>query len=271
MTASHAAHRTFLGRARALVGMVHLGALPGTPRGGQSVDAIAAAAVAEATALAAAGFDAVLVENMHDAPYLQRRVGPEITAAVAVCAAAVRHAVRVPVGVQVLGGANDSALAAAHAAGAAFIRAEGFVFSAVADEGVLQEADAGPLLRLRRAIGAEAVLVAADIQKKHSSHAITGDLDVAAHARAAEFFGADAVIVTGPETGRATSLDDLRAVRQATRLPLVVGSGASPASLPRLLEHADAVIVGSWLKRDGDWRNPLDPARMEAMVRARDR
>lgn len=261
---------TFLGADRALIGMVHVQALPGTPRSSNSVEAIAAAAAAEARQLADAGFDALLVENMHDAPYLSRHVGPEITAAMTACLLAVRAVVKVPVGIQILGGANQAALAAAHAGGGAFVRAESFVFGAVADEGIM-DADAGPLLRYRRQIDAGGVLIAADIQKKHSSHAITHDLDLAAHARAAEFFGADAIIVTGAETGKATRYEDLRAARDATKLPLLVGSGATPETLPRLFECATAVIVGSALKRDGRWSNPLDAARVSAMVKARGR
>lgn len=262
---------SFLGLHRALIGMIHVQALPGTPRAALPVEQIATRAAAEAKQLAGAGFDALLVENMHDAPYLGREVGHEITAAMTACLLAVRAAAPVPIGVQILGGANRAALATAHAGGGAFIRAEGFIFSAVADEGLMLEADAGPLLRYRRQIGAQGVLVVADIQKKHSSHALTHDLDLAAHARAAEFFGADAIIVTGAETGKATAAADLRAAREATRLPLLVGSGATPDALPRLFEFADAVIVGSALKRDGHWANPLDMARVDAMVRARGR
>ena len=107
----------------------------------------------------------------------------------------------VPLGLQVLAGANREALAVAFAAGAAFVRCEGFVFAHVADEG-LMESDAGALLRYRRAIGAEGVRVFADVKKKHSAHAITADVELADTAHAAEFFLADGVIVTGVATGR---------------------------------------------------------------------
>ncbi len=150
-----------------LIGMVHLAALPGSPHASLRVERIARAAAAEAKVLEDAGFDAVLVENMHDLPYLRRRVGPEVVAAMTACTLCVRAAVSVPVGVQVLAGANAEALSVAHACGGSFIRAEGFQLAAVADEGLLEEADAGPLLRLRRTIGAERVMVAADILKKH--------------------------------------------------------------------------------------------------------
>jgi hypothetical protein len=61
---------------------------------------------------------------------------------------------------------------------------------------------------------------------------------------------------------------ELAAVRAATTLPVLVGSGATPQSAAALLEHADALVVGSALKRDGLWSNDIDPARAEAMVRA---
>ena len=94
-----------------------------------------------------------MIENTHDRPYLKTSVGPEIIAGMSVISAAVRCAVELPVGIQVLAGANTSALAVALASGASLVRAEGFVFAHVADEGLI-EASAGALLRYRRAIGA---------------------------------------------------------------------------------------------------------------------
>jgi len=256
------------GRERALVGMVHAAALPGTPGSRLRVAEIARTAAAEAKLLADAGFDAVMVENMHDVPYLRREVGPEIVAAMAAIAIEVRAAVSIPLGLQILAGANAAALAVAHAAGFGFVRAEGFLYASVADEGLFAEADAGPLLRYRRAIGADGIAILVDIKKKHSSHAITADVTVAEAAASAEFFGAGAVILTGPATGQPTPLGDIEAARRGCRLPILVGSGATAGTVADLLGRADAVIVGSDLKRDGDWRNGPDPRRVEAFVRA---
>ncbi|UCG31849.1 MAG: BtpA/SgcQ family protein [Phycisphaerales bacterium] len=253
-----------------LIAMIHVGALPGTPQSRQTVAVLVEQAAAEARLLADHGVDAIMLENMHDRPYLNRDVGPEITAAMSALLAGVRSAVGadMPLGVQVLAGANREALATAHAGGAQFVRVEGFVFAHVADEGLMPRADAGELLRYRCRIGAEAVLILSDIKKKHSSHAITADLDVGAAARAAEFFGADAVIVTGDETGRPARPDHLRLVKESTRLPVLVGSGITLESLPDLAPDADGFIVGSYLKRRGLWSNPPDPDRVRAMVQA---
>lgn len=259
-----------LGAERALVAMIHLPALPGSPRASLSPREIARHAAEEARVLAAAGFDALLLENMHDAPYLMREVGPEAVAAFTRAACEVRAAVDLPLGVQILAGANRAALATALAAECSFIRAEGFVFASVADEGVLAEADAGPLLRYRRALGpvAERIAVFCDIKKKHSANAITADTSLGEHAHAAEFFGADGVIVTGTATGVATPIADLAAARKACRLPVLAGSGATAANVREVLAAADAVIVGSDLKDGGQWWNPLDARRIDAFVRA---
>ncbi|MHC5025162.1 MAG: BtpA/SgcQ family protein [Planctomycetota bacterium] len=261
--------RDLFGRDRAVIGMVHVHALPGTPRNDRSVRSIIEQAVTDADALARGGVDAILLENMHDVPYLAREVGPEIVAGMTVATAAVHARVDLPIGVQILAGANRAALAAALAGGATFIRAEGLVFSSVADEGLLAEADAGPLLRYRKAIGAEHIAVITDVKKKHSSNAITADVDLAETVRAAIFFGAAGVIVTGQVTGDPVELDHLRAARAATDAPVIVGSGATPDNAAALFEHADAIIVGSSIKRDGRWDQPVDEDRVRAFVAKR--
>jgi len=256
------------GRDKALIGMVHVAALPGTPRHAMPMREIIRQAVDEARMLSDSGFDALLMENMHDVPYLKREVGPEITAAMTMVGCAVRGATKLPIGVQILAGANHASLAVAHAVGAQFIRAEGFVFASVADEGVIEDADAGKLLRYRKLIGAEHVAILADIKKKHSSHAITADVDAAEMTKAAEFFGASGVVITGIATGQPIRIDDLGAARLATRLPLIVGSGVVPESVCDLFAYADALIVGSWYKKGGVWSNPPDAARCKELVNA---
>jgi membrane complex biogenesis BtpA family protein len=248
--------------------MVHVGALPGTPHNSESIAAIVGRAIEEAAMLQEAGLDALMIENMHDRPYMLRQVGPEIVAAMTAVGTAVRQAVAIPLGVQVLAGANTEALAVAHACGASFIRAEGFVFAHVADEGLMEQADAARLLRYRRQIGADNVAVLADVKKKHASHAISADVDLADTARAAEFFGAEAIVVTGSATGRPAAAEDVRNVRDAVRIPVVVGSGITPDNLRDYWSVADAFIVGSCFKREGIWSNPPDPKRLRQLIRA---
>jgi hypothetical protein len=257
---------SLFGVPRALLGVIHLPALPGTPASSLGLEAILERAVEEARVYAAAGFHGIVIENIGDRPFLKRAVGPEIVAAMAAVGREVKRAVPLPLGVQVLAGANREALAVALACGARFVRVEGFVFGHVADEG-LMESDAGDLLRYRRAIGATEVRVFADIKKKHSAHAITADVDLAATAHAAEFFLADGVIVTGTVTGEPADPTDVQAVSGAVGIPVLVGSGVRAENVG-LYPGADAFIVGSSLKQDGVWSGALEPARAQALSRA---
>ena len=262
----HGTIRALFGVPRALIGVIHAAALPGTPENRQTVAAIAGDAVAEARIYADAGFHGLILENTHDRPYLKSRAGAEIGAAMAVIGAEIRRAVPLPLGVQVLAGANTCAVAVAHACGASFVRVEGFVFAHVADEGLI-ESGAGELLRYRRAIGAGDVRIFADIKKKHSAHAITADVDIVETAKAAEFFRADGVVVSGIATGKPADAGEVQRVGAAVSIPTLVGSGITPANIGNYSD-AGAWIVGSSVKRDGVWSNPLDPTRVAAMARA---
>ncbi len=251
----------------ALVGMVHLLPLPGSPEYRGSMAEIEDRTLADARALREGGADAILVENMGDLPYLAGRVDPETVASMAVLARLAAREANLPAGVQVLAGANREALGVAVAAGLSFLRVEAFAYGHVADEGWLQ-ASAGPLLRTRASLRSQ-VKVWADVRKKHSSHAATADLPLAEIARGTVFCGADALIITGLSTGLPADLEHVRAVRAALpETPLVVGSGVTPDQAPALAALCDAVIVGTWIKKDGDWRNPVERERVAALKTA---
>jgi membrane complex biogenesis BtpA family protein len=266
-------NRTFteiLPEQKSLIGMIHVQALPGTPRHRLSIQKIIAQAVAEARLLTDGGLQAIMLENMHDTPYLNRRVGPEIVAGMTRVAAAVRAVSDLPMGLQILAGANQAALAVAQAAELQFIRAEGFVFGHLADEGLLQS-DAGELLRFRKQIGAESVRIFTDIKKKHSSHALTADVSLEDTVEAARFFQSDGVIITGTHTGKPVNQDELQQVYRMAEVPVLVGSGVPPEGLADIWESADAFIVGSYFKTGGNWEKAPDPQRIRQLVDARSR
>ncbi|HMP83977.1 MAG TPA: BtpA/SgcQ family protein [Verrucomicrobiota bacterium] len=253
-----------------VIAMIHVGALPGTPANGLPLSDIEQHAVREAKILRDAGVHGLMLENMHDTPYLRGRVGPEIVAAMAIIARAVKDASRLPCGIQILAGANLEAMAVAHAAGLDFIRAEGFAFAHVADEGLIQSS-AAELLRFRRQIGADNVQVWADVKKKHGSHAITEDVDIGETAHAVEFMRSDAVIVTGSVTGDAPKRSDVTAAKRKTRLPVYLGSGVTASNLKQFFAVADGFIVGSEFKSGGHWSRAVDAKRVERFMAAHGR
>ncbi|MFQ5805841.1 MAG: BtpA/SgcQ family protein [Phycisphaerae bacterium] len=281
--------KTLFSSPKAVVGMIHVGALPGTPRNSEPLAAIIARAREEAETYTQAGVDALIIENMHDVLYLKGSVGPEITAAMTAVGLAAREEcsqVRgeihvpapkpghksvptpLPLGVQILAAANREALAVALAIGAAFVRVENFAYAHVADEGLMSIAEAGPLLRYRRQIGAEHIKILADVKKKHSSHALTADVSLAEAAGTTEFFGAEAVVVTGTASGQPALPEDVGTVKNAVGIPVCIGSGLTPENLPDLWAYADVFIISSYFKRDGLWSNPIDGQRAAGFMAA---
>ena len=248
-----------------VIGVIHVGALPGTPRGSKSVAELGSQAKEEARVYRECGVDGVIIENMHDVPYLKGEVGPEIVAAMTAIGGEVKAECGLPVGIQILAGANIEAMAVAHAAGLDFIRAEGYAYAHIADEGLI-EASAAKLLRYRKMIGAERVQVWADVKKKHSAHAITADVSLGQTAETVEFMGADCVIVTGSVTGEAPQVTDVKEAKTHCHLPVFLGSGISEANIDHFYNEADGFIIGTYFKVDGQWSNTVDPTRITQLI-----
>lgn len=89
-----------------LIGVVHLLPLPGSPgaRHLHPADAVRVAgirAVEEAKAMERAGFKAIILENFGDTPFFKSTVPAETLASLSFIAAAVREAVKLPIGINV--------------------------------------------------------------------------------------------------------------------------------------------------------------------------
>lgn len=250
-----------------VIGMVHLPALPGAPAYGGDRAAVRDRAVSDARELEAGGVDAVLVENFGDAPFYPTDVPNHVVAEMTAAVADVVDAVSVPVGVNVLRNDGQAALSVAAAASASFVRVNVLAGAAATDQGVIEGA-AHDLLRLRERIDAE-VAICADVDVKHATpldDRPIGDRAVDVLDRG----GADAVIVSGAATGAETTTADLRSVREAVgeAATLLVGSGATPDTLPDLLAVADGAIVGTALKTGGETTAPVDRERVERVATA---
>lgn len=240
-----------------LVGVIHLGPLPGSPRKAAELGAVAESAAADARALAAAGFEAVVVENFGDAPFFPGAVPPITVAAMTTCALAVRAAApSLELGINVLRNDAEAALAIAVASGAGFVRINVHIGARVTDQGLVEGA-AHKTLRARRALYADDVQLFCDVDVKHSAPLGAGrPIGEEAHDLAARGL-ADAVLVTGSGTGRGAARADLEAVVAAVDVPVLVASGATVATLPEVAA-AHGVIVGSCLRRSGRAGDPID-------------
>jgi membrane complex biogenesis BtpA family protein len=255
-----------LGIPKAVIGMVHLRPLPGSPRWAGSMPAVIESALDDARALVEGGVDALLVENYGDVPFTAGRVDAGTVAAMAVVVREIARASALPLGVNVLRSDPLSALAVAAAAGARFVRANVHVGAIVSDQGILQSS-AHESLRYRRLLALD-VLILADVQTKHGMP--LAPVPIEQEARDCVSRGlADGLIVSGATTGEPTAMGDLKRVRDAAPgVPLLVGSGATADTVAELFTVADGLIVGTALKRDGIVANPVDPRRVHRLVEA---
>ncbi len=262
----HVINRLFRQR-KAVIGVIHARALPGSPHyDGEPVQQLYDFACTEAGRYRDGGVNGLIVENHGDIPFSKPdELGPETAACMAVMADLVRRTSGLPIGINVLANGAIHGLAVAKAANADFVRVNQWANAYVANEGFM-EGKAGAASRYRSWLRAKQVAIFADVHVKHGAHAIVADRTLQELTRDAEFFDADAVIVTGQRTGDSAQLDELEAVRGATKLPVLVGSGVNPDNVASIFEFADAVIVASALKHDGGWWNAVDPERLKAFM-----
>ena len=244
-----------------LVGVIHLPPLPGSPRAAEAVAGVAQAAARDARVLFEAGFHRVMIENFGDAPFFAGSVPPVTVSAMTACALAVREACPgLALGINVLRNDAAAALAIAAVVGATCIRVNVHTGARVTDQGLV-EGRAAETLRARRALGAEAVAIWADVDVKHSAALAPRDLGREADDLAGRGL-ADAVLVTGEGTGRGVDLDKLRAVRLAVpSVPVLVASGVTAEGLAALPGLCDGIIVGSALRQGGVAGGSIDSAR----------
>jgi len=244
------------------VGVVHLLPLPGAPTPGPGLEGVLERAAADARALAAGGCDAVIVENLGDAPFSAGAVDPFIVAAMTRAVAAVQRAAPgLGIGVNVLRNDAAAAVGIAAASGAGFVRINVHTGAMVTDQGLI-EGRARDTLLLRRRLGADVAIVA-DVLVKHAVALGAWTLEDAAR-DAAHRGRADALVVSGSGTGRPTSPDDVDRVRAVAPVPVWVGSGLDPAGLSRF-GPLDGAIVGTALHEDDDVTAPIEPGRVTAM------
>lgn len=260
--------KEIFGVEKPVIGMVHLWPLPGAPGyTGYGMDYVIERALEDARTLVRGGVDGLMVENMWDLPYyVGRDVPPEEMTAQAVAARAVVEEVKVPVGINVVHNGGVVTLSIAVAAGARFIRVCLLTGAQVWDTGELDHGCAADLMRKRKELYAEHIKIFADVDKKHSVR--FPGIDLATHIEWTEFYGADAIIVSGKMTGSAPDVEKVKRARELATRPVLLGSGTTEENIVEFLRWADGAIVGSSLKVDGDPTNPVDLERVQRYMEA---
>jgi membrane complex biogenesis BtpA family protein len=251
--------KNVFGAHKPVIGMVHLGALPGSPLydAEAGIDGLVTGARADLAALQAAGFDAVMFGNENDRPY-EFDVDTASTATMAYVIGQLRSEITVPFGVNVLWDPNSS-IALAAATGARFVR-EIFTGTYASDMGPWTP-DAGAAMRYRNRLGANDVAMLYNVSAEFADSLDRRPL--ADRARSAVFSSIpDAVLVSGQITGEAAKMVDLEAVKAVLPdTPVLANTGVKHATVADVLAVADGCVVGSALKIDGDTWKSVDAER----------
>lgn len=241
--------------------------LPGSPLYDGNDQRVIDQALSDLEHYREAGVDSILLENDHDLPYIQPPLEERGIALMTRIAGELRKRFEGPIGIQMLEAANITSVEIAAEADLDYIRVEAYVFAHVGGSGVIN-GSAGKILRRRKELDAEHIKVFADVKKKHGSHSLTIDLDIKDEIMQAEFFLADAVIVTSQFTGLNPDKGDLVKARSVTNLPVLIGSGMTPENIQDYLPLADGFIVGSCFRKDGKFLETLEPERLNRFMRA---
>jgi membrane complex biogenesis BtpA family protein len=231
-------------------------------------------ALRDAEAMVEGGLRSIIIENLGDAPFARDHTDPHVPAMLAVIGARIREELGpdLSLGINILRNDLRSALGAAAACGARFVRANVLISATWTDQGLI-EGRAHELLRYRRELGlapdqGPGLLIAADVLVKHGVPAGSADLEELA-AETAWRGGADLLIATGRHTGGPTDLERVRRMKAAVPdRPVWVGSGVTARSAAQVREVADGAIVGTELHRGGRLDQPVEVARVRDLLGA---
>jgi uncharacterized protein len=239
-----------LGKKKVVLGMVHLGALPGTPFSEDgSYPAVKARAVQDALALEAGGADGCVVQNAGDRVFALDQADPVIVVAVADVVRSIDEATgpNFQIGVQILRNDLKAALSVAQICGGSFLRCGALIGATVTASGIMQ-GDPYAFQAYRQRIGAEHVKLIAELHSMHFEW--LGGRAIGEIARNARYAGAHAASICDPD--EAVTLRMIKEIRAAAPdFPIIVGGYTDHDNVSRLLVDADGAIVGSCFEKGG--------------------
>jgi len=246
-----------------IIAMAHLPALPGTPRYDREkgVDHIVEWVARDVAHLVAGGVDAIMFCNEDDRPYVFE-AGIEQIATMARVVAETKPT-GIPFGVDFLWDPR-APMAVAHATGGQFIRE---VLTGVYESDMgLWSPNAGRLARFRSQIGADDIRVFYNVVPEFASPLGSRSEVERAHSAVVSSL-ADAILVSGKMAGAEADLTVIEAIKEAVNAPVFVNTGVKPHNVRDYLSVADGAIVGSSLKEDEYTWNPVDPRRVEQLMK----
>ncbi len=247
-----------------VIGMCHFQALPGDPNYDEAkgMSYVVEKARHDLLALQNGGVDAILFSNEFSLPYLTD-VKPVTIAAMARIIGELKKEIKVPYGVDVLWDPCKS-FDLAVSVDASFVRE---IFTGVyASDFGLWNTNYGETIRHKNSIHAKHVRALFNIVPEAAKY--LADRDIESVAKSTVFNNnPDALCVSGLTAGVATDTAVLTRVKNAVPNTMVfVNTGVNLGNVHEQLSIADGCVVGTFFKRDGQFYNEVDEARVKSLM-----
>lgn len=245
------------------IGMIHLGALISAPEYENNFNQVLNNALYELDILEKSGFDAAIVENFNDYPYVVEQSLETILQYTRILSV-LREKTTLKLGVNIQYTNTDVEMLVASICDADFIRVENFVEKRIGAFGELVPLSS-KIVRTKTRMKSS-VEIYADINPKHTFNAYEQNnkysIDEALNA------GAKYLVLTGLVTGESPKINDVIQMKKISqKAKIIVGSGITINNVVDFKGLADGIIVGSSIKVDGDVRNLLDQKKCIDLIR----
>lgn len=256
--------KEIFGVEKPIIGMAHFLPLPGNylydDSGGIKV--IENGIIKDIEALQAGGVDSIMFCNEHDRPY-SFKAGPAAIATMAYVIANVKSRLEVPFGVDVLWD-PIAAMGLAKAVGASFVR-EIFTNVYSGDIGIWQT-NCNETFRYRKLMGAENIKLFFTVNAEFSAPLAERPLSIVTKSMIMSSLP-DAVLISGPITGKVAEMDIFKEVKANARdVPVLANTGVSLETITDILEVVDGAIIGTAFKVDGITWNSVDKERVKKVM-----
>ena len=254
-----------------VIGMMHIQPMPGSYNydADKGLDSIVEAAVKDIETYQAAGFDGLLFCNESDMPF---SIGVEhITpAAMVAVISKLESVMKIPFGTDVIMD-NKAAIAVAAVTGGRFVRGI-FTNAYVSEMGILDTDGAADIMH-KKQIHADDVAIFARVSQGLASPLVERSLKLLTYGAIWSAL-ADAVVVTGLAPGDTVSVEAIEEAKEAAGdIPIVASNGIDYDNVGKIMQYADAVIIGTRLKVDNVTLKPVSKEKashfMDAVQKAR--
>ncbi len=231
-------------------------------------------ALADLDAFTTNGVNSVILENNYDLPH-KILVEPGTITAMTYLSKKIKPKNKLPIGISTLWNDYKTSLSIAKTLNLKFIRISVFVDKVKTGCGIVKPVYK-EAIKYRQQIKANDVLLFTDIHVKHAK--LLSKYSLHQSAKLAIKNGSDALIITGPWTGKAPDFDELKKLRQAVgNFPIFIGSGADQNNIKTLLKYANGVIISTSLKTGTSikgernvkkYSQRIDPKKVKKFIRA---